>query len=569
MLEQNRGMYDLYGNLYKGGLWLIKPPAGAIHPITREPIVSYLEQHEEESDGDYNIRLRNSFSLPYCKEIVSVFSSTVFRQDVTRDALSDYFPRDYIADIDLRGHSAREFLRRAFTLAEVYGWVGCLTDYPRQSGAWLSRYHQQQAQERPYSRIILPSRLWDWQVDPGTGNFVEALIWNGVDGEGCRFREWFPGEWQDLDGQGTRIDGGPNGLGRVPLDILTCGSVEPEDGFEPFGWSALSDVAGVCLHMYQIISELEAHERLTLFAFLHLKADADDYKGDSRPAAPDIHLGSRHYLWNPGDVSWVEPPASLPKEAREQISWCIQEMRRATGVATRSEESLEAHSGVALAWEYSSRHNQVYERAQNLEDFESRLWRTHGDWLGIDVPLDAIRYPREYAVQPIESELSELKSLSEIATAWPETSSALLPLVRQKLRRIAIRDVGHLPEIDNVLDAIGAIEPEESSLASATGLPGGNPPAAGEAPPSPELAMAEAEQAALDGDLALVEQLVKSKAPDEMVRAVMRRIAGRAGIATPEVLTALSSAEFRWYTEVQAEIAATGETAEELPEAGA
>jgi hypothetical protein len=465
-LRSNLGWYQLYSNLFRGGRYIFTPPQGTVHPVTRENVITYLVQHEAEPDGEFYARVRDSFTLPYCREIVTIFTSTLFRQDVIRDPIVSLLGRGIVRDIDLRGHSAREFLRRAFSLAQVFGWIGVLTDYPRKSGAYLSDYHERSSGDRPYSRFVLPSRLWNWKRDPATGDFLFAEIWNGENGEKALWRRWYETYWIDVNRDGHPIDGGEHTFGKVPLDILVCQSIEADDGMEPFGQSALVDIANIALHIYQMCSLLEAHERRALFAFLHIGEDPAIFKDSSAAQAPDLHLGSSHYLWSSGDVKWVEPPDSVPKEAREQISWAVQEMRRAAGVSTRSEESVEAHSGVALSWEYSSRHNAVYERAQNLEDFESSLWQTHGRILGVDVPGDLIRYPREYAIQPIEQELTEIERLTEISGKWSGAKEALLPLVQLKLRRIAIRDVGHLPVIDEILNAI------DVSMSPAEPLPG-------------------------------------------------------------------------------------------------
>lgn len=461
ILRKNLGWYQLYGNIIRGGRYVFTPPQGTIDPVSGEAVQTYLIEHEKEMAKEFQARIRDSFELGYCREILTIFSSTLFRQEVDRGPIQETFGPDYVGDIDLQGHSAREFLRRGFGLAQQYGWMGCLTDYPRPSERYVSEYHEKKAGNRPFSRWITPTRLWDWLRDPLTGDFVYAEILIGAD----RWKRWYPTYWEIVDESGERMDAGEHSFGRVPLDLLICQDIEADDGYAPFGRSAISEASKIELHVYQMCSLLERHQRLALFAFLHIGQDPAAVSKEGKATAPDLHLGSSHYLWSEGDVGWVEPPNSVPEEARQHIDWCIREMRRASGVATRSEESVEAHSGRALAWEYSGRHNAVYERAQNLEDFESRLWRTHGEIQGKDVPPDLIRYPREYAVQPVEQELDELERITTLAERIPGAMESLLPLIRRKLARVAIRDIGHLPEIDEVLDGIsgmGALAEDET-----------------------------------------------------------------------------------------------------------
>ena len=548
-LRKNLGWYQLYGNMVRGGRYVFTPPQGTIDAVSGEAVLTYLIQHEKERDEEFNARIRDSFDLGYCREILTIFTSTLFRQEVDRGPIIETFGQDHVGNIDLLGHSAREFLRVGFSLAQVYGWMACITDYPRQSEHYVSAYHESQAGDRPYSRWVTPTHLWDWVLDPLTGDFLYAEIAAGED----KYKRWYPEYWELVDADGKRLDADIHSFGRVPIDVLVCQEIEADDGHAPLGRSAISEAAKIELHVYQMCSLLERHQRLALFAFLHIGEDPATVSKSGKATAPDLHLGSSHYLWSSGDVGWVEPPNSVPEEARSHIDWCIREMRRAAGVATRSEESTEAHSGRALAWEYSSRHNAVYERAQNLEDFESRLWRTHAGIMGLDIPRDIIRYPREYAVQPVEQELGELERLTELAQQIPGAMESLLPLIRRKLARVALRDIGHLPDIDEVLESIGGMgvaEEVDEALA----------PVEGDMGPSPE----ELEVEAIKADLAVVEGLVKAKAPDEMVRALVERIAEKLGVATPAVRSAIGGAEFRWYTEVQAEINVTGQEAKDL-----
>lgn len=79
---------------------------------------------------------------------------------------------------------------------------------------------------------------------------------------------------------------------------------------------------------------------------------------------------------------------------------------------------------------------------------------------------------------------------------------------------------------------------------------------------SGEQGIAEQQAIQLENDLKVIEQLVKSKAPDEMIREMISRVARKLNVDTPSVLAAIAKSSFRWYTEVQAEISATGEKAD-------
>jgi len=200
-----------------------------------------------------------------------------------------------------------------------------------------------------------------------------------------------------------------------------------------------------------------------MFSFLHLGSEPP--KGKAQAA--DLHVGNNHYLWCDGSVSWVEPPSSVPQEARSQILWAHQQMRQAAGVATRSEDSQEAHSGVAIIWESSDKHAMIHERGLNLETFESSLWRLHGHILGVDVPLDCVRYPRDFVVHSVDEELAQLERVVGLFGGYSSVPEEMKPYLRRKLSRLVIRDMGHLPEVDALLEAIAkAGEPLEDEDAA-------------------------------------------------------------------------------------------------------
>jgi hypothetical protein len=474
-LDVNLGWYQLQNNVYMGGRYVFTPPGGKFSrsswgsseepaktrdPIYGGPVDSYLRQAEMENKDEFGERIANSFTLGYSREIIDIFVSTVFRQEVDRKSVGEKIESKYpgfMADVNLQGQSAREFLRHAFAIAQRNGWCGVLTDFPHvPEGTYVSQWHQQQdGKLRPFAQLVPPTRLWDWYRHPVTGDFLYAEIWQPdiktEDNHSDTWKRWYPNSWEVVDRSGRVIDRGTHTFKRVPLDILICQDADADDDLAPFGRSRIAEACKIELEIYQMCSLLETHERKALFAFLHIPRDVPPEKG-GKTAAPDLSLGPSHFIWSSeGAPTWVEPPSSVPEEARRQILWMIQEMRRTAGVSTRSEESTEAHSGVALSWEYSQRYNAIYESAQHLEDFESRWWRTVGEIAGVDVKPDAIRYPKEYAVHPVAQELDELDKLTKFAGEWPGMKDSMTPLIKRKLQRIAIADVGHLPEAGEVV----------------------------------------------------------------------------------------------------------------------
>jgi len=449
-----KGWYQLYANVYAGGSRVMTPPGGTVHHVTGEALDdgTYLARHEKESPKEFKKRLKRSFNLPYCRDVVRNVVATMLRQDPDRSPLKKAnLDERVLTNIDLRGHSVREFMRRNIGLALIEGWVGVLTDTNR-----TDPDAPPDDADRPYSQVVLPLRLWNWVRDPKTKAFLVALIQISDD----RWKWWTTDMWIEVDSTGAIHDQGVHEFGEVPLDILVC-EAPIDDADQPFGISLFSDAAPINLDIYQMCSLLEDNERKALFSLLHIKKNPPLTGKASTSVdpvqAPDVTAGPGYYVWADQEIKWVESDVSVPKEARDQIQFLVEQIRRVTGVSVASEQSVEANSGIAHQWEHSTKHNVIYECAQNIEDFESRLWQRYANITHIDIPVDSIRYPKDYAIQPVDAELAAIDKLLDIAERLQSAPAPVRLLVALKLRRVAIKDVGHLPEIDALLEKIDAL----------------------------------------------------------------------------------------------------------------
>lgn len=448
-LVWNAGRYWLYSNLYHGRVHL--PPPGTIHPYSGQAIETYLIRHPKEAESEFQVRQQNAFELNFPKEIVRLIVGTIFRQPAVRDRAAEALAAQF-QDIDLRGTPAREFVRRAFTRALIFGWVAAVTDSPPAGQSLVTRYDEQVEGRRPWSVVVDPLHLWDWRIDPVTGRFRYALIWLGEK----RWKVWYPDSWAILGDTGQVETSGPHELGSVPIDILAPDPVDDDDLLSPFGTSAEAGIAGLALHVYQMGSLLEEHEREALFSILHIKRDPPTAKASERATAPDLHLSSGHYIWTPSDVAWVVPPSTVPQEAREQITWAAAAMRQIAGVATRTEESTEAHSGAALVWESADKHSMIHDLGQAAEVWEVALYRRHGRILGVDVPPDCVRYPEDYILETAADEVGELQQHVQVFGGWEQVPAWARPYLVEKYRRVVVKDLGHLPTLGDLLGPIDA-----------------------------------------------------------------------------------------------------------------
>jgi hypothetical protein len=456
-LRRNLPQYQLYQNVFRGGRYLRSPPTGTLDPFDANPDRAlpngtYLKPFPNESSRGFTDRLSRAANRNYAQEVVRVYVATLFAQGhaIDREAIVDALGEEIADDIDLRGSTIAAFLRRAFRDALVYGWVGCMTDLPSvESGSILSAYDERERGMRPFSRLISPANVWDWERDPETGEWTSLLIDEGVLSRygGRRvWSRWTTTTWEVVTEDGVSVDGGEHGYEFIPFDVLLCDEGGGDDD-EPPGHSALRDIGDLCVELYNTASELEDLSRKTNFPLMHVKEDpASIQKGSSG----DLPVGADSALIIASDVAWISPDTAAVQTCQARLRDIEEQIRRTAGIATRSEESTEAHSGVALRWEYSTRLSLVKLRAEQLRDFEVRLWKTWSRISGIDIPATSVRYPSDYATMPVPADMELLKLLGEI--------EAPMEVQRAQLRSVVLKQFWHLPNLPDLLKAVDAWE---------------------------------------------------------------------------------------------------------------
>lgn len=469
VLKANLPQYQLFSNAFKGGRFIRTPPTDTYDPSARPPSLvplengTYLKKRPNESWEAFELRRSRAAYRNYCQEVIRVYVATLFAAGNTIERESITSGLSSVLDdcgLDLRGSCVDAFLRRAFKEALIYGWVGCWTDYPRLDPGIATRADGLLSGRRPYSRIVLPVDLWDWEIDPITGDWTELLIHEGIhpwyrDDGGRPMDVWlrvYQDGWVVVDRQGQTLDDGGHTFDRLPFDILVCDEPSADADDEPFGHSALRDIVDLQLELYQLSSEDEDLLRKANFPFLHKKAQPDMV---AKVAAP-VPLGADYGIVDEADHEWIQPDGAATKNNREKMADIERQIRQIAGIATRSEESTEAHSGVALAWEYSTKLSLVKLRAESLRDFEVRLWRTWGRILEKDLEPDSIRYPSDYATAPVPEEIGDLQQLRAIGVP--------IEVQRALLRSIVLKQFAHRPDLATLLNSVeawdGAEEPE-------------------------------------------------------------------------------------------------------------
>jgi hypothetical protein len=562
VLTANLASYQLYLNAYKGGTYLKHPADGTLDPAYRDGTTlansnrahskhaiaanSYLRPLPKERLEEYQERLRRCYYINYCQETIRVYVSTLFREgySIERQDVLEKLGDSIAKNIDRLGRDVQAFLREVFEGALKLGWVGVITDRPAAPEAGFESAEEEQAADmRPYSRVVLPLQVWDWRLgEDGDWTFLllEEAPERVIDPKTAetsyepRWKVWTRNIWAVIDVDGKELRRGEHGLSRIPFDLFICDPASPDVDDEPFGHSALRDVADLNLEIFQQSSLTEDLARKTNYPTLTLEGNPAEIQrardGAKSPDGAGPELGAGYMLVAPAKAAWIAPPDTCIRAGRDYIAGIVLELRRIAGIATRSEESVEAHSGAALQWEYSTRYDLVKLRAENLRDGEVRLWRTYADYLKRDIQADTVKYPTSYATAPVARDLEELERMRE--------GGLPAAVLIAQMRSVVLKRYSHLPELQKLLEAVDRVIPAPAADGAPESTTGAD--AAGAAD--------EAKRAELEFRARMLESLVKARAPQPVGRALLRSIVTALGIASPEVTASIDEAILEWYT---------------------
>ncbi len=473
-LDANLHRLQLYNALLRGGDHILYPPSGTRHPvtggslpdgsyITRLPAESSVVLRNGRSIDPFHERVRRSAHEPIAEQVIGIYVNWLFRQAIDRKPIHDALGPAVMNDLDLRGHSAEDFLAHVYTLGLALGAVGVITDMPRvDAGSAPSREHELAMGLRPYCRIVTPQRIWQWLQDPVTGAFLWALIHEAPG----LFRLWTPDAFTliQVDTEDARRNNvkemhtEAHGLGRVPIDMFVAKEPDDDDELAHFGVSAIASSALLQLQIDQHASLADDLQRKTNFPFLHVRDDSVDT--DVQEPEPDQTLGADFMFMKEADVSWIAPPATCAQEARAHMDRLESRIYKIQGVHRRSQDSVEAHSGLALDYESSPIYATVQAWGNRLHAFETRLWQSVAHLVGKEVPLDGVSYPQDFTTRPIDLDIGQAKAVADIFGGYGAAPEWVQRGISVKIRRALERDIGHIPEAQKDLaTALDEVEP--------------------------------------------------------------------------------------------------------------
>jgi hypothetical protein len=434
-----------------------------------------VEQHERESNANYQRRIKELYSFGYSKSVVDLFNFYLFKKDATRKVPaklgSDELFKLFMQDCNLYGDSFNEFLLEQQRYASAVGHVGILVD--KSSQKVDNRAEELKQKIYPYLASYMPQNILWWQYERDANGRPQLVFLKVKDDDGY-YRLWWPDGfevWEEVEdkhgnlaaGQAAkRISSGPNALGEIPWVWL----INIKSRNRPIGLSDIEDIAYIDTSIIRNLSQGE--EVITYAAFPILtkpKAEAG-----TSPLVDDAIGPTAVFEFDPeqpdSKPSWMEAKVNEPIDAiLKWIGKKVQEIYRASnaGGMAATEISTQAKSGAALKTEFQLLNSKLVSKGTNTEKAEKHIMRLWLKWLNQENLYEQyeVERPKSYEVEDLASDLENAMTANTLVKSKTFIHETMKRVARQMLPSLSEKDMAVIDEeidgFDPILDPMKAM----------------------------------------------------------------------------------------------------------------
>lgn len=407
----------------------------------------YLNEYQLELDMEYDNRINFTPIDNHCRNIVSIYSSFLFRVPPTREygaLANDPALEPFLKDTDLEGQNFNAFMKNAQTYSAVYGNIWIFVDKPESNAQ--TRAEELGQNIRPYLNMITPDNVYDWHYSRAKSGkyYLDYIkVREEVTKDGTYFRIWTPEEinyvFMDSEsGDPKVVDTKPNALGMIPA-VCLYNKRSPKKGI---GISDLTDVALLQRSIYNELSEMEQLIRLSnhpsLVKTQGVEASAGAGSVISMP--DDLDTGLKPYLLQPSGANLSEIRASIEQK--------VEMIDRATHMSGVRHTKTQVQSGIALQTEFENLNSALSEKADLLENAEEQIWTIWGMWQN-KVFDGEIFYPDTFNLRDYASDLQYL----QLAKASGVRSSTFQKEIDKQIAKAVVDDDDVIKTINDEITA--------------------------------------------------------------------------------------------------------------------
>jgi len=386
---------------------------------------SFLWKHRRETKDEFDERGERAIHIPLFLSMINIFSAGILRKPPRyENGIPTGGWLDYTTDVDLCGTGMPAFRRLAMHGAQTYGRYHAITDRPSFDTDAESLAEQQERGERPYSYLVSPLDLVDWETDLA-GKFEWVRIAEPYivprdpsalpNANMTQYRIWYRDHWELYQPViGKKADGGqeyelagegPHPVGHVPLCTLNLSREGIRYGMACE--SPLSEALDMDRYILNALSELDEMERAQAFAILFVPGQ----RRGPIDIGPFRAIGGEDVTNAP---QYISPPSELANSKWERIVAKLWSIKQYLGAGRGlAEFSKEERSGEALNIETEDKRNQMSLWAAAEQEFENGLYQDAAAWSGnqSDDTMPVVVYPDNFDIKSLTAQIQDLVAI--------------------------------------------------------------------------------------------------------------------------------------------------------------
>jgi len=428
---------------------------------------THLFKYKKERATDFKQRINMSYYYNFCAPIIDIYTNHLFKNPIAENWGSiDNLIEHRKDNIDRMDSSIYEFRKEIADLSQIYGHCYVIIDKP--NPAMLIRTLQDQIDNSvfPYFTTFHPQQIVNWSLDI-YGRPYWVLVREERDGNQdpfnydvanksqINYRLWTTTEWILYNADGEELRRATHNVGQVPIVCVVNKKSKKYKNF--LGISAIADIVYIARDVYNSCSELRQILREQTFSILTIQGESSEYD--------EVTVGTSKALLYPPErnaPAFISPPGENARVMFEHIEKQVSAMFRLAklegGSAQFKGQNAVEESGVSKAYDFNETNQALSDKADNLQDAESKIWKLFAKWENKEFDGSVI-YPDEFSVQNLNSDLDEAEKMLKIALGKSFNLEIKKSIIKKKYPRIA----------DDELDKmIKDLEIEESKTQTGT-----------------------------------------------------------------------------------------------------
>lgn len=482
-ITQLRSTHELWKGLSDQWAFYVKAYEGGSDFACRENLFKHLR----ENALDYDDRVKRLHNTNYCDQLVDFYTNFIFAESIDRDGGdSQDFYENFVKNVNRRGDSVDEFMRRVSDDQQIFGMSYVMVDAPVVDETVITQQDIKDKNIVPYWVLIKADEIVDWIVDDfGVYSYLkrrQCIYRAESDGKHKyeRYTIWTPTDIsiQEVD---VTVEEKPillakttqvNPVGEVPVGVALY---KRSKQYPEIGLSFLRDFAYNNREINNLTSLLQEFLYRQAFNILTMEDDG----GIPTQSTGDDVIGTSNLLLHPKGATapkYITPPsdpAMFIQGERERIKQSM--FSRAAQDSLNELFNGEKSSGFSQAQSFSKTVPFISSRADSLEQLENRLMTLTMKWAK-KTWNGKIKYKDRYELTNLSDALTQFQILARDLQIPSPTwiKSELKRLVHEYDGKLPVEDVALINKEIDEMSFDGWMETQKEALI------GQNKPSAGE-----------------------------------------------------------------------------------------